>query len=234
LDQSWHFVKNFISLRGQHRSVYTPRWIDDCIEAGKLLEPTPQHLVHQSEQLREKLSSHYDAYGDSYTESATVETLGPLLAKMERGPAVRTEGAALSTAWKQARARIHDEAVSNFGADRVPFLGVVAFVDRCQDPTGSVEEPPVKAIKDAAVAMLKTLLCLHGARVQERFVAAEATHVVVPIQAVMRADGKAVRLQAATAVEGGVDVVTAEWVHVSIADGVRFPEGKYRVSVVAV
>ena len=50
---------------------------------GKLVEPSPQHLLHASAPLREKLSVCYDEHGDSYAELSTASSLALLDVRME-------------------------------------------------------------------------------------------------------------------------------------------------------
>ncbi|XP_035224665.1 DNA ligase 4-like [Stegodyphus dumicola] len=66
-------VRNIISTNAY--DVVTSDWLNRCFEEKTLLPWVPDDLLHSTEQTREKLSEFFDAYGDSYTQDATVASL---------------------------------------------------------------------------------------------------------------------------------------------------------------
>ncbi|XP_075216917.1 DNA ligase 4-like isoform X3 [Lycorma delicatula] len=81
--ESKHIRVNNIAKNGWH-DVVTVDWFLNCIELKEILNFRPKDLICMSKNTQKKMNLLYDEYGDSYTETATLESLKDSLSKVQK------------------------------------------------------------------------------------------------------------------------------------------------------
>ncbi|CAG8588571.1 7421_t:CDS:10 [Ambispora gerdemannii] len=73
-------VKNLI--KKEKCDIIHPRWITDCIEAGRVIPLNPKYMVFTTESTEIKFRQSMDEWGDSYVEEVTTEDIKEILDRM--------------------------------------------------------------------------------------------------------------------------------------------------------
>ncbi|CAG8445348.1 10309_t:CDS:10 [Ambispora leptoticha] len=73
-------VKNLI--KKEKCDIIHPKWITDCIEAGRVISLSPKYMVFTTEATEIKFRQSMDEWGDSYIEEVTIEDIKEILNRM--------------------------------------------------------------------------------------------------------------------------------------------------------
>ncbi|ETO14798.1 DNA ligase IV [Reticulomyxa filosa] len=63
--------------------ILRPNYIFDCIKHGCLINISPVHLLHSTQETKKNLQKDYDRFGDHYLQYATVDTLNSIFTKID-------------------------------------------------------------------------------------------------------------------------------------------------------
>jgi len=181
-------------------------WVRDCVKYGKMLEPTPQHMLHRTEETAALHAINFDRYGDSYINIDEPDQAWQAVDSMSIPEEFR-EVDSLQFLTPQERSEL--KLISGKA-----FSRVVAYIDRF-DPISS-EQRCGDSIGDLKLELVEADLLMYGAKIATKLDTG-VTHIIVnfrgkPRPRMKQIDDKILELFPSRSNRRRPHLVTADWV----------------------